>query len=380
MLWKYKYNIAIPIVTILYWYIIMLTEKPTYPRKLIITGIIVVIGSVFLLDYNKKHNKILASITTIIALIGVVSLEYFSKFSLNYMIIPLYFIIILDIGIKFKGKTQLLFFVIAIVSSISKFVVIFRYNYNYFNISQFTYLLILEVFFALIAYYMMSYKDTKEKQEMLLQELKLANIKLIDYSEELETLTKVKERSLISAELHDTLGHNLTAMIMQLEMAERYIKKESYKESIDMIASCKGDARENLKEIRAVVESIAEPNKQISFQEIIAMIDNFSKKTGTIIELENNVKDEMLFDRYGNVIYKIFRESITNAVRHAKASRIDIALSGDLEIVIRNDGIIKTDIVEGFGLKKLRESVESCGGEIYFTAQNEFITTVKFFA
>ena len=75
----------------------------------------------------------------------------------------------------------------------------------------------------------------KNKIEDLNKELKNANITLKQYSAKIEELTIAKERTTIAQELHDSIGHSLIALKMNLEYAENVVElqpdkgKRSYK-------------------------------------------------------------------------------------------------------------------------------------------------------
>ena len=78
----------------------------------------------------------------------------------------------------------------------------------------------LVVLLALIAFY------TLKKQMVTSVRLEAALQKVIEQSEQLKGLAVVEERNRIAMEMHDTVGHKLTAAVITLEAAEDFIKKQ----------------------------------------------------------------------------------------------------------------------------------------------------------
>ena len=74
-------------------------------------------------------------------------------------------------------------------------------------------------------------------------------------------------------------------------------------------------------------------------------------------------------------MYRVVQESITNAIRHGKASKIHIEIvriDGDLHIVITDNGKGCTQIKPGFGLHHMNERVEMLGGDLRYKSGNGF--------
>ncbi|HBC31415.1 MAG TPA: hypothetical protein DC024_09280, partial [Clostridiales bacterium] len=120
------------------------------------------------------------------------------------------------------------------------------------------------------------------------------------------------------------LGHNMTALIMQLQMADHYAMSDAGK-SLQMINNSLNTAKESLSKIREVVETLRgkETLPEIAIK---TLVEEFSEKTGAEIEL--NIKGE-ISRNYGvnSAIYHILQEGMTNAIRHGNASKIWINLT-----------------------------------------------------
>ena len=82
-----------------------------------------------------------------------------------------------------------------------------------------------------------------------------------------------------------------------------------------------------------------------------------------------------------DIIFRIIQESITNALRHGKATNVEINMFRDdykYMIIIQDNGIGCEKISYGYGLKQMQERVAILDGKISFIGDNGFRTMVEF--
>ena len=171
------------------------------------------------------------------------------------------------------------------------------------------------------------------------------------------------------------LGQNMTALIMQLQMAEHLMKENSGKAEELLVSSVK-TAKGSMAAIREVVETLrgagtfSEPAESLR-----KLISEFSAKTGAEIELditgESNPQDSAI----NIAIYRIIQEAVTNAVRHGNASRTSVRLDYSKESIrfcVSDNGIGSENVKEGYGLKGIRERVEAFGGKVEIESGDGF--------
>ncbi|WP_421383222.1 sensor histidine kinase [Bacillus salacetis] len=213
--------------------------------------------------------------------------------------------------------------------------------------------------------------------------LKDAHEQLHHYSRQVEELTQVRERNRISGEIHDTVGHKMTALLIQLQVAKELLESQPDK-SRQTMQLCEELARNTLQEIRLSVRTLKDDNEPQSFvttvrklledyQAMTGLASNFSVK-GDVALIPISVQLDMT---------RIIQESITNAVRHgqAKECRVEMEVSaGAVRIMIQDDGAGVAKVSPGFGLKNMRDRVHEHGGTIVFesTASQGFIVKASF--
>lgn len=342
--------------------------------KLIVTfTVYIIIGLLRSIYFKGKASKY----TYLFDIILIYYLEHNSKYLINYFFHSFYIAVLLESSLNLNRRNSLTIGIITVSISLIKYMFLIYYNTNLSNISQMAFFTLLSIFILVISNFAQYNKEEREKKEKLYQELLKAHEKLKEYAKRVEELTVVEERNRIARDLHDTLGHNMTGTIMEIELASHIIDKDTEKAKI-MLERAKKSAREGLARIREVVETL-KPDKGIckGIDSIKELTDNFSNKTGVKIGL--NVKGNIINTNpsVDVTLYRIIQESLTNSVRHGEADSINIYIEyskSTISFWIRDNGIVSENFEEGFGLKGIRERIKSLGGEVKFIIDNGFIT------
>jgi signal transduction histidine kinase len=322
--------------------------------------------------YIKSQNKLFLLFLIDIALIY--GLESNSRLLINYFFHSFYVIIFLEASLTLQLKKGITIGVITLIISMIKYAYLIYYKFNLSNVSQMLFFLMVNMLILIIAAFAQHSKEEKEKKDILYRELLDTHKKLKEYTDELNRLSVIEERNRIARDIHDTLGHNMTALIMQLQMAEHYAKTNVEK-STEVLNNSLKTARDSLSAIREVVETLRGKESFSEKIKIKTLIDEFSEKTGAEIDLK--ISGEITDDNPANsAIYHILQEGMTNAIRHGNASKIRINLTYSKEYIkfnIKDNGAGALAMVEGFGMRGMRERVESFGGKIEFKTQEGFI-------
>lgn len=220
-------------------------------------------------------------------------------------------------------------------------------------------------------------------KKQILMNYTLENLmhELRDKTIELEEMSIVRERNRIAREVHDTLGHSLTGVLVNLEAAKRLASIDSDK-TAELIEKSQAITREGFNDIKRALKAL----KPLSIEEntlenaITNIIERFEEKKdlsiNTVIDIPNIDDLELKTN-----LYRIIQEIITNCSRHSEASILNINIESNnntLRINTDDNGKGCSQIREGNGLKGIRERIELLGGDIYFnSSENEgFNTTI----
>lgn len=325
----------------------------------------IVIGLVRSYLLNNTKTKL---ISFIIELSLVFLLEMQTKYIINYAFNVFYILILFEISISLSKKLMILIGTITVSISLVKYINMLTIVSNYSKITETLFFAFISIFILIIIIIFKYYKEEKEKTEEL-------NAKLVESLEKIEELTLIKERNRIASELHDSIGHKLTGLIMQLEMAEYYIDN-SKQETRKLIIQSKQNSRDSLKELREVVEALKEPCLKGDFIPLIRELSNkFSQMTKIEVNLNNSGREIKLTPEAKIVLYKIIQEALTNSAKHGNVKKVDIIinyLKDKIEIIIKDDGIGCNQIIKGNGLDGITKKVESLNGIVSFNGDNGF--------
>ena len=225
----------------------------------------------------------------------------------------------------------------------------------------------------------MTLSQTSEKERILRlnSQLQMANRKLEEYAQEQVRMTETRERNRLAREIHDTLGHSLTGIITGIEACIMLmdIAPEATKEQLRAIAEV---ARNGITDVRHSVNALRpDALETLSLESAIRkLVEESEKSTGVKIDLvfPENLQD--LDQDEEDVLYRIVQESITNAIRHGKATHIDVRMEhvdNDLRIRIADNGKGCDNIQSGFGLHHMQERIDMLKGTLSYSGKDGFV-------
>ncbi|WP_189327625.1 sensor histidine kinase [Streptomyces flaveus] len=183
-------------------------------------------------------------------------------------------------------------------------------------------------------------------------------------------LAVVRERVRFASDLHDIQGHTLHVVKLKVMLAEKLVRSDI------------GRAEEELREVRALVGDTITQTKELAYAQ---------RRLNLSVELENaknlfeaagirvRVNREADVDeRVNGLLGQVLRETTTNILRHAQATRVRITLS-ESGISIVNDGAREAPLPGLSGLATLKERVGDNGGELTVEQKDgRFLTAAVF--
>ena len=182
---------------------------------------------------------------------------------------------------------------------------------------------------------------------------------------ELEQLAVVKERNRMAGEIHDTVGHQLTTALVQLEAATVLIDKDT-EQAKRRLGIIKDQIKLGLNELRASIGELKENN----FHEFEKVLNDLCRRITdtTSIDIVTKFKDvDSIPVSHRKAIYYMSMEAMTNAIKHGRCSKIFLDIICEkqyISIRIANDGIIPDNVEPGFGLTKMKDRIEKLGGTL----------------
>jgi signal transduction histidine kinase len=185
---------------------------------------------------------------------------------------------------------------------------------------------------------------------------------------------KARERELLARDLHDSVAHHITAILIQAQ-AGRIVSATRPGAANDALDVIEQAASRTLVEMRSIVAALrVGDDAELAPQPGVADIEELARAHAdggpdVHVTLSGNLDD--LHPAIGTAVYRLAQESITNARRHARhARRVDVNVTGDDELVqlqVTDDGDSRSFdpvSVTGFGLLGMTERAALLGGSL----------------
>lgn len=243
----------------------------------------------------------------------------------------------------------------------------------------------------------MQLKNQQEKNRLLqsnlneLREKRLNEQILIQKGVD-ERNARLMERENISRNIHNSVGHSITAAIMTLDAADMLYEvkpDEARKKMNDATDRIRG----SLESIRRAVRVLDEDSKELLAadlkEELNEVIREFVMDTEIeVVKDDSEIEDDVSLPHdYVVFLTGVLQECLTNGMKHGNASIYQVLLRGDsahVHLEVSNNGKSDSDFTlhgtkyeQGFGLKKIVSYVEQCGGKVAFETESGFKTIIE---
>ncbi len=187
------------------------------------------------------------------------------------------------------------------------------------------------------------------------------------------------ERTALARELHDELGQGLTAIKMELMRANAVFQKERVQpRTVDRLQSLVGLTEIAISTVKRISTDLRPPAlDHLGLADAIRWESvTFRARTGLRCRVKGNGEGRSLSDNQRTVIFRIFQEALTNVVRHARASAVQVALTeekGTFALQVRDNGrgitAAQAADPKSIGLLGMRERAELIGGSFEITGR-----------
>jgi signal transduction histidine kinase len=225
----------------------------------------------------------------------------------------------------------------------------------------------------LLTRFRLNEREARERAEELAIQLEGANRKLAEYASQAEELAATQERNRLAHEIHDTLGHYLTIVNVQIEAAKVTFDSDPQRALLSL-----DKAHELVKKgLMSVRESVSalrtSPVENRSLQDALAALIDETRFTGMTVEFHVLGAPRVMDEKVALAMYRAAQEGLTNVRKHADASHVDIDLDfserDQIRLFVRDDGNGAAETGGGFGLIGIRERVHLLGGNCYVETQ-----------
>ena len=212
--------------------------------------------------------------------------------------------------------------------------------------------------------------EERRRVRELYEQLQQAHLELRLLHERDRDAAIMAERNRLAREVHDTLGHYLTVIAVQLEAAERTggsggADRERVAQARRLAVECLQDVRRSVRALQAsALSELTLPGA------LERLVDDFRSGTDLSVTLTVDLAPHlMVAPELSLAMYRAAQEGLTNVVRHAQAAHAWVRLraaDGVVSLYVEDDGGGPAGVLEhnGFGLAGLRERLALLSGTV----------------
>ena len=209
-----------------------------------------------------------------------------------------------------------------------------------------------------------------------------ANQLLRDHASQVEELATTKERNRLAREIHDSVGHYLTVVNVQIGAA-RTVLDQNRSRALDHLSKAQSLTQEGLAEVRHSVAALrASPTESRPLPEALTALVDQWRAAGLNADFRTSGNVRTLTPQTNLTLYRAGQEALTNVAKHANATTVNVRLnySDDrIRLTVKDNGVGPSESEGGFGLLGIRERVQLLNGSVRVTtdAGKGFILQVE---
>jgi signal transduction histidine kinase len=223
-----------------------------------------------------------------------------------------------------------------------------------------------------VYFFIASIIRTSQDRGKLIAELEAAQRELEIARQKDVELAALRERERLARDLHDSLGHALVAMTVQLEAIQRLYRVDPQRGSAQ-VEALKALTRRSMDDLRRSLDGLRAPG--LGDQPLSAALPQLGVETGQRANLQIRCRVPPEADRLSpalaETLWRVAQEALTNIEKHARARTVDITLEiqpAAAALRVADDGAGLPPEAEGqpghYGLRGMRERVEGLGGAL----------------
>lgn len=213
---------------------------------------------------------------------------------------------------------------------------------------------------------------TSRERAKLIAKLEAAQKELELARQRDSELAALRERERLARDLHDSLGHSLVALSVQLEAIQRLYKVDPEKASAQ-VDELKNLTRASMDDLRRSLAGLRAPGLgERQLREALQSLSvDVAQRAHLAITCQIHDDANQLSPAHAETIWRVAQEALTNIERHAAARNVDVHLDIESQyttLAVKDDGRGLPPDAETqpghYGLRGMRERVEGLGGAL----------------
>ncbi|PIE96160.1 helix-turn-helix transcriptional regulator [Bacillus fungorum] len=195
----------------------------------------------------------------------------------------------------------------------------------------------------------------------------IRNQKLVleQYISQIERITLLEERDRLSKDLHDTMGHSYTSIIMGMEILRTELATKDGEQKLDSLLQL---ARNGMEEARTYLHQMDSPQESLPLTVTLQQLaEEFQKHAKVNVRTRIIGEEYMVSKQAKMTLYRSLQESLTNAVRHGYSTEIIVSLHFEPQqtrLDVQDNGCGVEEWKDGFGITVMKERAIQLQGRV----------------
>lgn len=222
----------------------------------------------------------------------------------------------------------------------------------------------------ILVFTQMALNEEKAKREVqqLVHDLENANQRLRQYALQAEELAITRERNRLAREIHDGLGHHLTAINIQIRAAQAVLERDPQK-AVDLLNKAEVLTQHALHDVRQSVAALRAPLAEGPLIPQIQQILDAGNSSGIKTTLNIIGTPHTVSPQVALTLLRAVQEGLNNTLKHSHATELRVTLNfespTEICLTIQDNGIGGVASTQnGFGLLGMRERVAQLNGQL----------------
>ncbi|WP_377865085.1 response regulator [Bacillus sp. R86525] len=191
------------------------------------------------------------------------------------------------------------------------------------------------------------------------------NAVLEQYMSQIERITLAEERNRLSSELHDTVGHAYTSIIMGMETLRTELATEMGIQRLDSLLEM---GRKSIEDVRGYLHQMDSPCQSSSLIQSLQNLGAEFQEHAQVNVSFRTFGEEYQLSRQAKIAFiRCLQESLTNAVRHGQGTEIIVSLQFEQQytrLEVQDNGKGNVEWQEGFGMNAMKERAINLQGQL----------------
>ncbi len=191
------------------------------------------------------------------------------------------------------------------------------------------------------------------------------NAVLEQYMSQIERITLAEERNRLSSELHDTVGHAYTSIIMGMETLRTELATEMGIQRLDSLLEM---GRKSIEDVRGYLHQMDSPCQSSSLIQSLQNLGAEFQEHAQVNVSFRTFGEEYQLSRQAKITFvRCLQESLTNAVRHGQGTEIIVSLQFEQQytrLEVQDNGKGNVEWQEGFGMNAMKERAMNLQGHL----------------